>query len=114
MMRSVLHDLKELVEENKKLLAAAELDMEWLQRWSCQRETIFARFKSADFSLPRAEETTAANLIKEILEADAIIITRVKQELVTLEQKITATQNIGRILKANAGSGSPALLCRVA
>lgn len=113
-MRSVLQDLQELVDENKKLLAATELDMEWLQRWSRQRERIFARFKSADFSLPYSDGTTAANLIKEILEADAIIIARFKRELVILEQKITATQNIGRLLKTNAGSNSPALLRRVA
>ncbi len=113
-MRSALHDLQDLVEENRKLLAAPELDIDWLQRWSAHRETIFARFKGADFHLPRGEETVAANLVKEILEADTIIIARFKQQLTLLEEKISATQKIRRILNANAGGGSPVLLRRVA
>ncbi len=113
-MPSVLHDLQELLDENKKLLAAPELDMDWVQRWSAHRETIFARFKGKDFHLPRGEETIAAHLVKEILEADAILIARFKQQLTILEQKIGATQKIRRILNANAGVGSPALLRRIA
>ena len=113
-MRSILHDLRELVEENEKLLAAPELDMAWLQQWSSRRETIFAGFKRTDFCLARAEETIAANLVKEILEADAIIIARFKQQLNLLEQKIIATQKIRRILNDNAAASSPALLRRVA
>ena len=113
-MPSVLHDLRELIEEDKKLLAAPELDMAWLQRWSAHRETIFARFKGTDFYLPRGEETIAANLVKEILEADAIVVARFKQQLTFLEQKIVATQKIRRMLDTNAGAGSAALLRRVA
>ncbi len=113
-MQSFLHDLQELVAENKKLLAATELDLEWLQRWSTRRETIFARFKGTDFNLPQSEEARAAHLVKEILEADAMIIARFKQQLTVLEQKITTTQKIRRILDAHAGAGSPVLLRRVA
>jgi hypothetical protein len=113
-MPSVLHDLQELLEENRKLLAAPELDMAWLQRWSTHRETIFARFEGTDFHLPGNEETIAAKLVKEIIEADAIVVARFKQQLTLLEQKIIATQKIRRILNANAGAGSPALLRRVA
>ncbi len=113
-MPSVLSDLQELADENRKLLVAPELKMERLEKWSRQREAIFGRFQGADFHLPRGEEMIAANLVKQILEADTIIIARFKQELVLLEEKIAATQNIGRILKANAGVGSPALLRRVA
>lgn len=113
-MLSVMHDLEELLEENKKLLAAPELDVAWLQRWSAHRETIFARFKGTDFCLPRHEETIAANLVKEILEADAIVVARFKRELTLLEQKITDTQKVRRILNDNAVAGSPALLRRVA
>jgi hypothetical protein len=113
-MPSVLDDLQELLEENKNLLAAPELDMASLQTWSTHRETIFARFKDTDFHLPGNEETIAANLVKEILEADAIVVARFKQQLTLLEQKIIATQKICRILNANAGAASPALLRRVA
>lgn len=113
-MQSVLHDLQELVEENKRLLSAPELDMDGLQKWSARRETIFARFKDANFHLLRGEETLAANLVKDILEADAIILARFKQQLILLEEKISATQKIRRILNTNAGTGSPALLRRVA
>ncbi len=113
-MQSVLHDLQELVEENKRLLSAPELDMDWLQKWSARREAIFARFKETDVRLLCGEETLAGSLVKEVLEADAIILARFKQQLILLEQKIGATQNIRRILNTNAGTGSPALLRRVA
>jgi hypothetical protein len=113
-MPSVVHDLQELLEENQKLLAAPELDMAGLQRWSAHRETIFARFKGGDSCLSRHEETIAANLVKKILEADAIVVARFKQQLALLEQRIIATQKIRRILNDNATASSPALLRRVA
>ncbi len=113
-MRSILDDLQELVQENRKLLSDPDFEMERLQRWSGQREAIFARLKDVEVHWLPGEETVAANLVKEILEADRIIIERFKQQLACLEEKIAATQKIRRILNANARTASPALLQRVA
>ncbi len=113
-MRSVLHDLQKLVEENKKVLSTPDFEMERLQKWSGQREAIFARLKDMEVHWLPGEEAIAANLVKEILEADRIIIARFKQQLACLEEKIGATQKIRRMLNANARTASPALLQRVA
>jgi hypothetical protein len=107
-------DLQKLLEENSKLLSAPDLGIEELQRWSARREAIFARFKETKFHLLYGEKTAAANLLKKILEADAVILARFKQQLAFLEEKISATQKIRRILNTNAGTSSPALLQRVA
>jgi Flagellar protein FliT len=114
MKSSVMRDLEAIRDENLDLLAAGDVDIERLLAWGGQRELVFARLQEMELQLPWSEQATARSLIKEILELDASILTRVQQTLATLTQRRAAMVRMEQALGSNGRFFPSILVERVA
>jgi len=114
MMTTVLQDLERIRQENLKLLAAGDDDTARVLRWGERRESIFVRLREGDLKLDGEELATATSLIKEIVGLDAMILARLQELLVTLNQKSTAAARIRRALAGSSYTVPSAVMRRVA
>jgi hypothetical protein len=75
---------------------------------------VFARLREMELQLPWNEQAAARSLIKEILELDAAILTRVQQTLATLTQRRAAMVRMEQALGSNGRFFPSILVERVA
>jgi hypothetical protein len=113
-MAVTLKDFEALAEESLQFASALTSDIPVLLSWGVRRQAIFARLQNAEFQLQSGEEEGAVKLIRQILEADAVIIARLEKELGVLEQEIIATNKMRQLLKSQSVNSAPVLLQRVA
>jgi hypothetical protein len=112
MKPSVMRDLETIRDDNLDLLAAGDVNIEPLLAWGRQRELVFDRLQEMELQLPRHEQAAACSMIKEILDLDALILTKLQQTVATLTQRRVALVRMERSLKERLFQ--PVLLERVA
>ncbi len=112
MIPNVMRDLEAIRDENLKLLAAPDDDISQVQKWVARRELIFTHLQEGNLHWSLDER--AISLVKEILELDAKVLARLKQNLTTLSQRSAAAVQMQQALGGTARFYPSVLLQRVA
>ncbi len=100
MNTTLVHELEDLLNETRELLACPDPDVEVWGRYSEKREAIFARLQEMDFQASEREEAEKAqDLLKEILQQDATVTEKLKARLARLQGELSVLAKERRALR---------------
>ncbi|MBI3302269.1 MAG: flagellar protein FliT [Deltaproteobacteria bacterium] len=103
------HELEQLLQETRALLARPEIDTAAWEEYGTRRAAIFARLRGTDCPGEGQDATLVSGLIHEILRHDTLVAEQAQARLTRLRAEIGALVTSRRALRSYAPS-QPALL----
>jgi hypothetical protein len=98
-MALVMEDIALLLASNRELLDAGEFEVERLQTWAAERGRIFCRLKQQTRTLTNADPSTVESLLKELLDLDAQIFSRIVETQRRFDEKIGTAKRIRKVFR---------------